>query len=154
MAKNFLRAVLSLSVLAVLRFTIAAEAADCPSAASLQDGFTLQARGGKSDVLRSKGPVTRVVNTYNDHPKQTVFYFRGLIELYRTSPAGQRAAYPLADLGTLFPLERGDRHSLQLVSMTPDRVPGAPLALELEVTGKEELGLGKCRYDVLVIKQV
>lgn len=132
----------------------AAHATDCPSSDTPDDGFVLDGTSVTSEVYRGPGPITRVVNTFSDYPKQTVFYFRGLFELLSASRASKTARHPLVGLDRLFPLKQGDRHSFEFVPMVTDDVPGAPWLLEIDVAGEEEIRLGDCRYDVLLIRQV
>ncbi len=141
-------------MLAALVFPDASHASNCPSAENLQDGFSLERPPIRSDVQRGDGPVTRVINIYSNGTEQTVLYFRGLIELYRTDHGSHSVRYPLKDLTELFPLKQGDRRSFEFVGATPDQVPGALRTLELEVLGNETLSLGACSYDVLVIEHV
>lgn len=108
----------------------------------------------ESEVVRGAGPTTRVINTYSDFPKQTAFFYRGLFELYTTSRVSQISRNFMADLNAFFPLKKGDRHSVQYVSIKSDEVPGSTMTMKLEVAGEEEITLGDCRCDVLVVKHV
>lgn len=43
---------------------------------------------------------------------------------------------------------------MQYVSIKSDEVPGSIMTMKIEVAGEEEITLGDCRYDVLVVKQI
>lgn len=154
MLKRVRMGVLSVSLLAVPTLIDTAYASDCPVAANLQDGFTLERPPTRTTVERGEGPVTRVVNIYSNGRQQTVLYFRGLIELYRMTRKSHILRYPQTDLAELFPLKKGDRHTFSYLETTPEQVPGALRSVDLEVLGTETLSLGACRYDVLVIERV
>lgn len=155
MLRNTRITVLSISVfVAASVFSGAVHATTCPSAKTLQDGFTLERPPTRTTVERGEGPVTRVVNIYGNGREQTVLYFRGLIELYRMTRNSHILRYPQTDLAELFPLKRGDRHTFSYIETTPEDVPGALRTVNLEVLGTETFTLGPCRYEALVIERV
>jgi hypothetical protein len=90
------------SLMTAILVASVAHAADCPSSSTLKKGFVLEKDGISSEVRRGDGPITNVLNIYSAYSKQTVFYFRGLIELFRTSETAQVANYPMADLTSIF----------------------------------------------------
>src|SRR5262245_3586885 len=118
-------------LLTALLAACTAHAAECPSGSTVKNGFVLENEGVSSEFRRGDGPITHVVNAYSGSSKQTEFYFRGLIELFRTSETGQVAVYPMADLADIFPLKQGQRHSIDFISMVAGKTPDGPRTLKL-----------------------
>jgi hypothetical protein len=129
-------------------------AADCPSAATADKGFVLENSGAQSEFRKGEGSIVKVVNHFDGSPQQTVFSYRGLLELARLSKDSQYVMHPLSDLSSIFPLKKGAHTNIAFVPLSPDELPDAQWRTELTVTGQETFSLGACKYKVLRIKQV
>ncbi|WP_245445004.1 hypothetical protein [Pseudaminobacter soli (ex Li et al. 2025)] len=147
---NVLAALLAAAVL-----TGAAQASECPGAATADDGFVLERPGIRSVYKNSDDDmVMQVSNSFDSGPPQTQFFLGGLIELFRTSKTGQFAILPYSDMRGIFPLKAGAQRKLDFVELLPGEETAEPVVLELKVTGKEKFSLGRCSYDVLAVKLV
>jgi hypothetical protein len=137
----------------ILAVASAAQAAQCVNAKSAKAGFVLSKPGISSELRPTAGGMVHVANTYGSASPQTQFLFGGLIEVLRDSETGQVALIPFSDLRKLFPLKAGAKSKTEFVRLAPNKQPKGTETLEINVTGKETLSLGDCKYSVLAVKQ-
>lgn len=128
-------------------------AADCPDAKSSANGFTLELPGVKSEYSRISESVSQVENSYEDALPQTHFFYRGLIEIFRTSKEGPLVTLPSSDLNAIFPLKTKKKYKIKIQQLRAGHKSEGGLTLSLEVTGKETLILGDCEYAVTKVKE-
>ncbi|MBP1874914.1 hypothetical protein J2Z19_004647 [Ensifer adhaerens] len=138
---------------ATLTLPSASSAAQCPTAASAKNGFSLLQEEVQSEFRPYHGPIVKIVNRFGTSQPQTVFSYRGLIDLSLIDGDVQRANHPLSDLSGVFPLKKGSRHDLSFVSLNKDENAGTEYTYRLEVVGQETFELGDCKYKVLRVKQ-
>lgn len=128
-------------------------AADCPDAKSSANGFTLEMQGVKSEYSRISESVSQVKNSYESALPQTHFFYRGLIEIFRTSKEGPLVMLPSSDLNAIFPLKAKKKHKIRIQPLRAGQKSEGSQTLSLEVTGKETLTLGDCKYAVTKVKE-
>jgi hypothetical protein len=138
-------------MLAAMLLPGAVHAAECPTAA--ENGFMLLQEDVQSEFRRHHGPIVKIVNRHGTSARQTVFSYRGLIDLSRMDAESQQAIYALSDLKNIFPLKKGAKHTISFVLLNPDRSDEGQLTFELAVTGQETFELEDCKYKVLKIRQ-
>lgn len=137
-------------VLACLLST-AALADDCPTSQTAKLGFALERQGTKAEVRPASDHFVHVVNTYPGGKVQDVIYYRGLFPVSRFDETARSINIPVSDIRTLFPLEPKVKRVLTYAPSQPSRVGGL-VSLELTVAGQEQLQLGSCTYNVLVVR--
>ncbi|HXV30529.1 MAG TPA: hypothetical protein VD840_09380 [Sinorhizobium sp.] len=148
-----MRRVRFIFMLATMFLPGAAYGAQCPTAATAEKGFMLLQMDAQSEVRKHHGPIVKIVNTYGTPSRQTVFSYRGLIDLSRMGGDVQQAIYPMSDLEAMFPLKKGARHKISFVPLEPADPVGARSTLELAVTGQETFKLEDCKYKVWRVQQ-
>ncbi|WP_026615598.1 hypothetical protein [Ensifer aridi] len=131
----------------------AAQAAECPTAATAEKGFMLLQVDTQSEFRKHYGPIVKITNRYGSPAGQTVFSYRGLIDLSRMGAGSQQALYALSDLKNLFPLKKGARHEISFVPLNPDEPVNTQWSFELDVTGQETFKLENCKYKVWKVRQ-
>ena len=124
---------------------------DCPTAQTAKLGFALERQGTVAEVRPASDHFVHVVNAYPGGKKQDVIYYRGLFPISRFDDTARSINIPVSDLRAIFPLEPKARRALTYVPAQPGKV-GALISLELTVTGQEQLQLGSCSYNVLVVR--
>ena len=131
-----------------------AQAADCPSSKTIEDGFILRNQSGKSEVRKAQGQLVLVTTTFSfgKGNKQIVYSYDGIFDLYRKDADKNFAIHPTSDLSKILPLKKGSRHTISYVPFEPAQ-SSEEWALDLSVTGQETFAVGRCNYDVLRVKQ-
>ncbi len=124
---------------------------DCPTAQTAKLGFVLERQGTSAEVRPAANHFVHVVNLYPGGKKQDVIYYRGLFPLSRFDDTARSINIPVSDIRTLFPLEPKSRRALTYMAAQPDKV-GSLISLELTVTGQEQLQMGPCSYNVLIVR--
>jgi hypothetical protein len=124
---------------------------DCPTAQTAKLGFVLERQGAVAEVRPASDQFVHVVNTYSGGRKQDVVYYRGFFPISRFDDTARSINIPVSDIRTVFPLEPKAKRALTYAPAQPDKV-GALVSLELTVTGQEQLQLGSCSYNVLVVR--
>jgi hypothetical protein len=124
---------------------------DCPTAQTAMLGFVLERQGTSAEVRPTANHVVHVVNLYPGGKKQDVLYYRGLFPLSRFDDTARSINIPVSDIRTLFPLEPKARRALTYMAAQPDKA-GPLISLELTVTGQEQLQMGSCSYNVLIVR--
>jgi hypothetical protein len=124
---------------------------DCPTAQTAKSGFVLERQGTRAEVRPAPAHFVQVLNTYPDGKKQDVIYYRGLFPISRFDETARSINVPVSDIRTIFPLDVNARRALTYAPNEPGKV-GALISLELTVSGQEQLRLGPCSYDVLVVR--
>ncbi len=124
---------------------------DCPTAQTAKLGFILERQGTTAEVRPKANHFVHVVNLYPSGKKQDVVYYRGLFQISRFDDTARSINIPVSDLRTIFPLDLKARRALTYAPVYPDKV-GELISLELTVTGKEQLQIGSCSYDVLSVR--
>lgn len=140
-------------VIAAMLLPAAAFGAECPSSGAADKGFTLLQLDAQSEFRKYIGPIVKIVNTYGTQPRQTVFSYRGLIDLSRMGAGTQEAMYATSGLEDVFPLKKGARHKISFIPLLPRETAGANWIYELAVTGQETFNLGDCKYKVWKVRQ-
>lgn len=140
------------SLLIALIFPTSLDAAECPSAKSAKNGFMLRNSSAISEFRPAKGSLVSITNSFRGAEKQVVYSFDGIFDLYRAGSREKYGMHPLSDLSKIVPLKKGDHHVIDFVPFDP-KLSADPWALELTVTKREALDIGRCKYDVLRIKQ-
>lgn len=135
-----------------LLFPVVAHGAGCPSAKTAPNGFLLKNSEATSEFIPAQGPVIAITNTFGDSQKQTVFSFQGLIDLSRSSSDERFNIYPVSDLNEILPLTKDEHHVISFVPLNPEEA-NEKWTLELTVTKRETLAVGRCKYDVLRVRQ-
>lgn len=130
-----------------------ATAAECPTGATAKNGFALLQEEIQSEFRRYHGPIIKIVNRFGTSQPQTVFSYRGLIDLSIVDGEAQQANHPLSDLSDIFPLKKGALHEFSFIPLSKDEGAGSEYTYRLEVVGQELFGLGDCKYKVFRIKQ-
>lgn len=128
-----------------------AHADDCPNAQTAKLGFVLERQGTRAEVRPSSDHFVHVVNSYPGGKTQNVIYYRGFFLISRFDDTARSINIPMSDLRTVFPLEPKARRALTYAPAQPDKV-AAPISLELTVTGQEQMQLGACSYNVLIVR--
>jgi hypothetical protein len=128
-----------------------ASADDCPTAQTAKLGFLLEQQGTTTEVRPAPNHFVHVVNSYPSGKKQNVLYYRGFFPVSRFDDTARSLNIPVSDLRTVFPLDPKARRAITYALAQPDRV-GALVSLELAVTGQEQLQLGSCSYNVLIVR--
>ncbi|WP_042777311.1 hypothetical protein [Sinorhizobium fredii] len=143
----------------LLAFTLAAtllpgvvHANECPTAATAKKGFMLLQADIQSEFRQHQGPIIKIVNRFSG-PVQTVFSYRGLIELSRMDAEAPQAIYAPSDLKVVFPLKKGARHKVSFVPLKPDEPADGQWTYEFAVTGQESFTLEDCKYKVWKVRQ-
>ncbi|WP_064252915.1 hypothetical protein [Sinorhizobium americanum] len=147
MHRNFL-----VFTLAAMLLPGVAQANECPTAATAKKGFMLLQVDTQSEFREHQGPIVKIVNRFGG-PMQTVFSYRGLIELSRMDAEAPRAIYALSDLKDIFPLKKGAAHKISFVPLEPDEPADGEWTFELAVTGQETFKLEDCKYKVWRVRQ-
>ncbi|MBB4041011.1 hypothetical protein GGR34_002674 [Microvirga flocculans] len=124
---------------------------DCPTAQTAKLGFVLERQGTRAEVRPGSDHFTHVLNLYPSGKVQNVIYYRGFFPVSRFDDTARSINIPVSDLRTVFPLEPKARRALTYAPAQPDKV-GAIVSLELTVTGQEQLQLGSCSYNVLIVR--
>lgn len=124
---------------------------DCPTAQTGKLGFILERQGTIAEVRPATNHFVHVVNSYPSGKRQNVIYYRGLFPISRFDDTAKSINIPVSDLRTIFPLDMKARRALTYAPAHPDKV-GELISLELTVTGREELEIGPCSYDVLSVR--
>lgn len=148
-----MRGMRSALVLAAMLVPTAAFGTECPTAATAGKGFMLLQVDAQSEFRKQHGPIVKIVNSYGTPSRQTVFSYRGLIDLTRMSAESQQAIYALSDLKDVFPLKKGARHEISFIPLHPEEPAGAQWAYELAVSGQETFKLEDCKYKVWKVRQ-
>lgn len=125
---------------------------ECPTAATAKKGFMLLQVDTQSEFREHQGPIVKIVNRYGG-PMQTVFSYRGLIELSRMDAEAPQAIYALSDLKDVFPLKKGARHKVSFVPLKLDEPADGQWTYEFAVTGQESFALEDCKYKVWKVRQ-
>jgi hypothetical protein len=133
------------------KLAVPAYADDCPNAQTAKLGFVLERQGTKAEVRPSSDSFVHVVNSYPGGKTQNVIYYRGFFPISRFDDTARSINIPVSDLRNVFPLEPKARRALTYAPAQPDKV-GALISLELTVTGQEQMQLGTCSYNVLIVK--
>jgi hypothetical protein len=128
-----------------------AYADDCPTAQTAKLGFVLERQGTKAEVRPASDHFVHVVNSYPGGKTQNVIYYRGFFPISRFDDTARSINIPVSDLRTVFPLAPKARRALTYAPARPDKV-GELISLELTVTGQEQMQLGTCSYNVLIVK--
>lgn len=123
----------------------------CPTAQTAKLGFALERRGMRAEVRPAPDHFVHVVNTYPGGKRQDVIYYRGLFPVSRFDDTARSINIPVSDLRAIFPLDPKARRTLTYAPAQPGRV-GALISLEMTVSGQEQIQLGACSYDVLIIR--
>ena len=92
-----------------------------------------------------------MVNSYPGGKTQNVIYYRGFFPISRFDDTARSINIPVSDLRNVFPLEPKARRALTYAPARPDKV-GELISLELTVTGQEQMQLGTCSYNVLIVR--
>jgi hypothetical protein len=124
---------------------------NCPNAQTAKLGFALERQGTVAEVRPASDHFIHVVNSYPGGKNQDVIYYRGFFPISRFDDTARSINIPVSDLRTVFPLEPKARRALTYAPAQPGKV-GALISLELTVTGQEQLKLGSCSYNVLVVR--
>ena len=124
---------------------------DCPTAQTAKLGFILERQGTIAEVRPTSDHFVHVLNSYPGGKKQDVIYYRGLFPLTRFDDTARSINIPVSDLRTIFPLELKARRAVTYAPSQPGKA-GALISLELTVTGQEQLQLGPCSYNVLIVR--
>ena len=124
---------------------------DCPTAQTAKLGFILERQGTIAEVRPASDHFVHVLNSYPGGKKQDVIYYRGLFPLTRFDDTARSINIPVSDLRTIFPLELKARRAVTYAPSQPSKA-GALISLELTVTGQEQLQLGPCSYNVLIVR--
>lgn len=143
------RLVVLLALLCLLGPTV--EASECPASKSAKAGFLLERGGTRAQIRPASDHFVHVINVYPGGKKQDVIYFRGLFVVSRFDDSARSINIPLSDLRTVFPLAPKTRRAITYAPSQPGRI-GATVSLELTVTGLENVRLGACSYEVMVIR--
>ncbi len=133
------------------KLTVPAYADDCPNAQTAKFGFVLERQGTRAEVRPASDQFVHVVNSYAGGKTQNVIYYRGFFPISRFDDTARSINIPVSDLRTVFPLEPKSRRTLTYAPAQPDKV-GALISLELTVTGQEQIQLGACSYNVLIVR--
>lgn len=141
----------SLIVPAALLIASPAFSDDCPNAQTAKLGFALERQGTVAEVRPAPDHFVHVVNAYPGGKKQDVIYYRGLFPISRFDDTARSINIPVSDLRAVFSLEPKARRALTYAPAQPGKV-GSLISLELTVTGQEQLQLGSCSYNVLVVR--
>lgn len=124
---------------------------DCPNAQTAKLGFIMERQGTRAEVRPASDHFVHVVNSYPGGKTQNVIYYRGFFPISRFDDTARSINIPVSDLRTVFPLEPKARRALTYAPAQPDKV-GALISLELTVTGQEQMQLGTCSYNVLIVR--
>ncbi len=138
-------------LLIISALAVPAHADDCPNAQTAKLGFVLERQGTKAEVRPSSDHFVHVVNSYPGGKTQNVIYYRGFFPISRFDDTARSINIPVSDLRTVFPLEPKARRALTYAPARPDKV-GELISLELTVTGQEQMQLGTCSYNVLIVR--
>jgi len=144
-----LRRALPFTLTALLAFPAFGD--DCPNARTAKLGFVLERQGTIAEVRPATDHFVHVVNAYPGGKKQDVIYYRGSFPISRFDDTARSINIPVSDLRTVFPLAPKARRALTYAPARPEKV-GALISLELTVTGQEQIQLGACSYNVLVVR--
>ena len=139
--------------LLALAFLLAMPAAadECPTEQTAKLGFVLEREGTRAEIRPAAEHFVHAVNSYPSGRKQNVIYYRGLLQISRFDDEARTIHIPLSDLRTVFPLDVKTQRAVTYAPATPDKV-GATISLELTVSGREQVQLGPCSYNVLVVR--
>lgn len=138
-------------LLTISALAMPAYADDCPNAQTAKLGFVLERQGTKAEVRPASDHFVHVVNSYPGGKTQNVIYYRGFFPISRFDDTARSINIPVSDLRNVFPLEPKARRALTYAPARPDKV-GELVSLELTVTGQEQMQLGTCSYNVLIVK--
>ncbi|WP_033047383.1 hypothetical protein [Sinorhizobium meliloti] len=144
---------LFLSALAAMLLPTTVYATECPTAATAKRGFRLLQVNVQSEFRKHHEQIIRIENSYGGPGRQTVFSYRGLIDLSRMDAEAPQAIYALSDLKDIFPLKRGARHEISFIPLSPDEPADAEWTFELNVGGQENFALENCKYKVWKVRQ-
>ncbi len=124
---------------------------ECPTAETARLGFVLERQGATAEIRPASDHFVHVVNTYAGGRKQDVIYYRGFFPISRFDDTARSINVPVSDIRSVFPLDLKSRRALTYAPAEPGKV-GALISLELTVTGQEQMTLGSCSYNVLVVR--
>jgi hypothetical protein len=124
---------------------------DCPTAQTAKLGFILERQGTSAEIRPTSDHFVHVVNSYPGGKKQNVIYYRGFFPISRFDDTARSINIPVSDLRSVFPLEPKSRRAVTYAPAQPDKV-GSLISLELTVTGQEQIQLGTCSYNVLIVR--
>ncbi|EIM27274.1 hypothetical protein [Microvirga lotononidis] len=124
---------------------------DCPTAQTAKLGFVLERQGTLAEVRPASDHFVHVLNAYPGGKKQDVIYYHGFFPISRFDDTARSINIPVSDLRAVFPLEPKARRTLTYSPSQPGKVGGL-ISLELTVTGQEQVHLGSCTYNVLVVR--
>jgi hypothetical protein len=127
-------------------------AAECPDSQSAKDGFRLATGGVFVEVRQQSDLIVQASTHFADGEVETAFFFRGLIEIARTSKSKQTFMLTLSDLRSLFPLKKGLRKKFASIWLDSRGPPSPPETTELHVAGQETLKVGACEYKVFLVQ--
>jgi hypothetical protein len=147
--ETMLRSALLLIIIAKLASP--AHADDCPTAQTAKLGFIVERQGTRAEVRPTSDHFVHVVNSYPGGKAQNVIYYRGFFPISRFDDSARSINIPVSDLRSVFPLEPKSRRAVTYAPAQPDKV-GALISLELTVTGQEQIQLGACSYNVLIVR--
>jgi len=142
---------LTLFLIFTAKLAVPAYADDCPNAQTAKLGFVLERQGTRAEVRPASDHFVHVVNSYPGGKTQNVIYYRGFFPISRFDDTARSINIPVSDLRTIFPLEPKARRALTYAPAQTDKV-GALISLELTVTGQEQMQLGTCSYNVLIVR--
>ncbi|MDP9811925.1 hypothetical protein J2W42_004795 [Rhizobium tibeticum] len=131
---------------------VAAHGVDCPSAKTAKNGFLLRNSGAISEFRPAEGPLITITNSFGDSNRQTVYSYEGLFDLSRSSNDERYTIYPLGDLDKVFPLKKDAHHVISFVPLDPQQSKDQ-WTLELTVTKRETVAVGRCKYEAFRIRQ-
>jgi hypothetical protein len=141
----------ALLVLIIAELASPAHADDCPTAQTAKLGFIVERQGTRAEVRPTSDHFVHVVNSYPGGKTQNVIYYRGFFPISRFDDSARSINIPVSDLRSVFPLEPKSRRAVTYAPAQPDKV-GALISLELTVTGQEQIQLGACSYNVLIVR--
>lgn len=136
---------------AALLVSSAAAGGECPTSQKPEQVYRVGvSNSSMSEVYRLNTGETRVVARFVDGSLLEQTFYQGLIRIENID-RGRRTAYkPSRDLADVFPLKVGKTYLVDFNVETPDGKKQV-LHTKYEVTGKDQIFIGPCRYDVLKI---
>jgi hypothetical protein len=136
---------------AVLLLSGASVMAECPSSQKPAQAYRVSVgNSSTSDIYRLNTGETRVVGHFRDGTISEQTFFQGLIRTEHID-RGRRTTYkPGRNLADFFPLKTGQT---LLVDFDVVALDGQKKVLhaKYEVTGKDQIFIGPCRYDVVKV---
>ncbi len=156
MTTHFMRALpallCGLAVLQPLAASTAMAAADCPNAATAQNGFTVERSHMPTEVAPAGDQLVRTVfRTASGTTLLETTTFAGLFELERIDRGRRSVFHPTTNLAALLPVKLG-----KTLTATFDKAdaPQAPKTkVVLHVARTDTLFIEACKYGVFVIER-